>query len=76
MTSTADAPAEWEPGDELYSRANHPYSLYIFNFRDDSDNPRCGPCNDAASWPDPRSGHQLPDDPLAGFIAHIRTADG
>jgi len=73
-TQAVVEPAEWQPGDELYSRAAHPYSLYVFNYRDDSEAAHCT-CPDAASWPEPRSHHLLPEDPLKEFIDECRGAD-
>lgn len=76
MTTLEEVAAEWEPGDELYSRAAHPYSLYVFNYRDDSDSPRCSPCPDAARWPEPHSGQRLSEaDPLDAFIVEWRKAE-
>lgn len=68
--------SEWQPGDELYSRSSHPYSLYVFNYRDDSTSDTCSPCNDAARWPEPHSSQRLADtDPIEAFITEWRRSE-
>jgi hypothetical protein len=63
------ADANWQPGDDLYDRQRHRNSLYLFNFRDDSESEDCR-CMDSAGWPEPsQSRHRLPErDELGEFI--------
>lgn len=60
-----DPPAErhnWKPGDPLYSRGYIVNEL--FNFRPIQDRETCGPCVDAASWPEPAFRYNLDVDPF------------
>ena len=61
----------WTPGDPLYDADDHPHSMYVFNFRDEPTTEECH-CGDAASWPKPRIGRVIEDDPLEGFISAVR----
>lgn len=67
MTAQAWAPEpDWQPGDDLYDRRRHPNSLYLYNFRPQSEGDACL-CPDAASWPEPKTPLPIADE-LGDFI--------
>lgn len=59
------------PAEEFDShefRSRHPNSGYLYNWRDKWDPmPDCH-CPDSASWPTPKLGKRIEEDPLADFI--------
>lgn len=76
MTYQHDGEIEWESGDELYFRDDHPYSRYLFNFRTDPGTTDSCHCSDAASWPEPRGNHLLSEkDDLAEAFERIRAEE-
>lgn len=60
----------WEPGDPLNAVGCYPRPIFQLMF--DPTGPE--PNGDAASWPTPRAGHFIEDDPLGEFIASARRA--
>ena len=66
--------AVWEPGEPLYRREDHANSLYLFNFRDDTEAEDCC-CADSADWPAQRR-RPLPNpddgDEIGRLIAEVR----
>ncbi len=64
----------WEPGMPLMPHGA--YRNYLFNFRDDTEDETWERSRDAASWPEPRSVHQISDDPLEGFVRWHRAVVG
>ena len=65
---------DWQPGDPLWTRENHPNSNYLYNWRTDTQVETCN-CPDAAHWPEPGSRYRLRDgDELADLIDYHRPA--